>query len=137
MILRSGATTNIDFFRWLYALFLAEDANFKQKSRLRSGKHDEEALGPGWGVFVSNKPYLEYVSQFANQEEVSILGFARMLDNSNVWYQISHCVGFSAMWDSNRKRTKGLRATGIGAVVCARHGLYRPNGMGDLQVGKR
>ena len=53
------------------------------------------------------------------------------------WRQISHCVGFSAMEDANRKRMKGLRATGIGAVSCARHGLYRPNGMGDLQVGER
>lgn len=41
------------------------------------------------------------------------------------------------MWDANKKNTKGLRATGIGAVSCARHGLFRPNGMGDLQVGER
>ncbi|KAF9503292.1 hypothetical protein BS47DRAFT_1374483 [Hydnum rufescens UP504] len=27
--------------------------------------------------------------------------------------------------------------TGIGAVVCARHGLLRPNGIGDLQKGER
>ena len=53
------------------------------------------------------------------------------------YHQISHCVGFSAMWEANRKRTKGLRATGIGAVSCARHGLYCANGMGDLQVGER
>ena len=75
---------HIDLFRWLYALLLAEDANFKQKSRLRPGKHDEEALGPGWGTFVSNKPYLNYVSQFANQEEVGILWFTTLLAHSNV-----------------------------------------------------
>ena len=51
-------------FRWLYALFLAEDANFKQKAQLRSDSNKDPPLGPGWGTFVENKPYLEYVSQF-------------------------------------------------------------------------
>ncbi|KIL56756.1 hypothetical protein M378DRAFT_57844, partial [Amanita muscaria Koide BX008] len=105
--------------QWLHALILAEDANFKQKARLRSGKTDHDALGPGWGTFVAHKPYLEYVSQFADQNE------------------ISHCVGFAAMWSANTKGSKGLRATGIGAVSCARHEMYRPNGVGDLQVGER
>ena len=52
-------------------LILAEDANFKQKAWLWSGKTDNDALGPGWGTFMSNKPYLDYISQFANQDEVS------------------------------------------------------------------
>lgn len=51
--------------------------------------------------------------------------------------QISHCVGFAAMWNANSKKSEGLRATGIGAVICARHAQYRPNGMGDLQKGER
>jgi hypothetical protein len=58
-------------YRWLYTLILAEDANFKQKSRMRSGKTDLDPLGPGWGTFVSHEPYLNYVSQFADQKEVS------------------------------------------------------------------
>ena len=56
--------------RWLYTLILAEDANFKQKARLRSGKNVDPPLGPGWGTFVLNKPYLDYVSKFAHQDEV-------------------------------------------------------------------
>ena len=56
--------------RWLYTLILAEDANFKQKSRLRSGKNTDPPLGPGWGTFVSSQPYLDYVSKFANQDEI-------------------------------------------------------------------
>ena len=41
------------------------------------------------------------------------------------------------MWNANLKKSEGLRATGIGAVICARHAAYRPNGMGDLQKGER
>ena len=119
--------------RWLYTLILAEDANFKQKSRLRSGKSDQEALGPGWGTFVSHEPYLNHVSQFASQNEVSnCYNYRDDLDHLNA-IKVSHCVGFTAMLSANTKKSKGLRATGIGAVSCARHELYRPNGMGDLQ----
>lgn len=35
------------------------------------------------------------------------------------------------------KNSKGLRATGMGAVSCARHELFRPLGLGDLQKGER
>ena len=35
------------------------------------------------------------------------------------------------------KKLKGLRATGMAAVSCARHQLFRPLGMGDLQKGER
>jgi hypothetical protein len=59
--------------RWLYALFLAEDANFKQKAQLHSDTNKDPPLGPGWGTFVENKAYLEYVSQFADRDEVSSL----------------------------------------------------------------
>lgn len=51
--------------------------------------------------------------------------------------EISHCVGFAAMWNANTKKSEGLQATGIGAVVCARHAAYMPNRMGDLQKGER
>jgi len=61
-----------DQFRWLYALFLAEDANFKQKAQLRSDINKDPPLGPGWGTFVENEAYLGYVSQFAGQDEVSL-----------------------------------------------------------------
>jgi Kyakuja-Dileera-Zisupton transposase len=35
------------------------------------------------------------------------------------------------------KKSRGLRATGMGAVSCARHQLFRALGMGDLQKGER
>ncbi|KAK7022721.1 hypothetical protein VNI00_016997 [Paramarasmius palmivorus] len=104
---------------WLYALILSIDANFKQKARARANDSRDPALGPGWGCFVDNEEYMEEVRKQTKQDE------------------ISHCVGFSAIWKANTKKSKGLRATGIGAVTCARHELFRPNGMGDLQKGER
>ena len=41
------------------------------------------------------------------------------------------------MWNANSKKSEGLRATGVGAVICARHAVNMPNGMGDLEKGER
>jgi len=35
------------------------------------------------------------------------------------------------------KKSKGLHATGMAAVSCARHQLFQLLGMGDLQKGER
>jgi hypothetical protein len=37
----------------------------------------------------------------------------------------------------NNKKAKGLRATGVGSVSCARHEMFRPTGTGDLQKGEQ
>ena len=58
-------------FRWLYCLILAEDANFKQKARLRSDVTRDPPLGPGWGTFVENLAYIKYVAEATNADEVS------------------------------------------------------------------
>jgi hypothetical protein len=31
----------------------------------------------------------------------------------------------------------GLRVSGVDGCVCARHGVVRPRGLGDLQKGER
>ncbi|KAK7032539.1 hypothetical protein VNI00_012937 [Paramarasmius palmivorus] len=105
--------------RWLYTLILAMDANFKQKARSRPKDKLDETLGPGWGCVVDHDSYMALVNARRHADE------------------ISHCVGFNAIWNANTKKSKGLRATGIGAVICARHELFRPNGIGDLQKGER
>lgn len=53
------------------------------------------------------------------------------------YLQMSTCSGFSAMILANLKKAKGLNATGVVGVACARHEHWRPNGMGDLQKGER
>ncbi|KAJ7587055.1 hypothetical protein C8J56DRAFT_1083227 [Mycena floridula] len=108
--------------RWLYGLILAQDANFKQKLRACKGDIDDPTLGPGWATFVNEEAYLAYVSKYVGEDEL---------------LKINHCVSFAALWLANNKRSKGLRATGVGAVCCARHEMFRPNGMGDLEKGER
>ena len=56
--------------RWLYGLILQEDANFKQKSRLRSSDNRDPALGPGWATFVAGDAYFDHLSKYIDPEEV-------------------------------------------------------------------
>ncbi|KAJ7716210.1 hypothetical protein B0H16DRAFT_1801736 [Mycena metata] len=49
----------------------------------------------------------------------------------------AHLKGYVAEKDRDTRMTTGLRASGVGGVVCARHELMRPQGLGDLQKGER
>ncbi|KAJ7898799.1 hypothetical protein B0H13DRAFT_1884163 [Mycena leptocephala] len=74
-------------------------------------------IGDGLGYFVNHAKYTEFLRAHVSEEE------------------ISSCSGFQAMFLANKKRVKGLRTTGVGGVTCARHNMWRPNGIGDLQLG--
>jgi hypothetical protein len=51
--------------------------------------------------------------------------------------QASTCIAFAALLQKDTRLTTGLRVSGVGGVVCARHECMRPNGLGDLQKGER
>ncbi|KAG6912525.1 hypothetical protein DXG01_014015 [Tephrocybe rancida] len=104
---------------WLYQLILSQDANFRLKNRLHSSDDKDPSLGPGFAYFVASNEYLEHLSKYVDQDE------------------ISHCVGFAALWQANTRKAKGLRATGVGSVSCARHQMFHPTGTGDLQKGEK
>jgi hypothetical protein len=38
---------------------------------------------------------------------------------------------------ADTKASKGLAATGVGSIVCARHDMRLANGVGDLQKGEK
>ena len=46
-------------------------------------------------------------------------------------------MGFTAVSQANTRYSKGYVVTGIGSIVCARHGFILPNSTGDLQKGER
>lgn len=76
-------------------------------------------MDDGLGFFVYHADYTAFLRDYVSEEE------------------ISSCAGFQAMFLANMKRVKGLRTTGVGGVTCGRHNMWRPNGLGDLQLGER
>ncbi|KAG6836043.1 hypothetical protein H0H93_012007 [Arthromyces matolae] len=110
---------------WLYRLILSQDANFRLKNRLRSSTDRDPSFQPGFAYFVADNEYLSHLARFVGNSE------------SLTEDEISHCVGFAAIWLANSKKSKGLRATGVASVSCARHQFFRPNGTGNLQRGEK
>ncbi|KAJ6576737.1 hypothetical protein B0H10DRAFT_1836766, partial [Mycena sp. CBHHK59/15] len=105
--------------KYKYFLFLAQDCNFRLINRNVGSAAKDPIVGDGFGYFVNQEKYTEFLRTHVSEEE------------------ISSCSGFQAMFLANRKRVKGLRTTGVGGVTCARHNMWRPNGIGDLQLGER
>ncbi|KAI0038982.1 hypothetical protein FA95DRAFT_1585382 [Auriscalpium vulgare] len=104
---------------WLYRLNLAVDANFRLKNRLRSSKTLDPGLNTGKAYFVGDAEYEDHLAKYIDQDEMS------------------GCSRFAALAAANLKSTKGLRVTGVGGAFCARHDMWRPVGLGDLQKGER
>ncbi|KAJ7062443.1 hypothetical protein B0H15DRAFT_794789, partial [Mycena belliarum] len=106
-------------FRFLYMLILAIDANFRLKNRIRKNELEDPSFGSGWGHFVNYKPYTKHLKNYIAEKDIST------------------CIAFAALLQKDTRMTTGLRCSGVGGVVCARHELVRPQGMGDLQKGER
>ncbi|KAJ6610580.1 hypothetical protein B0H10DRAFT_1883358 [Mycena sp. CBHHK59/15] len=105
--------------KFLYALFLAMDANFRLKQKDVSTEEKDPGLGPGWAFFCEVKAYMEHLAQNWDQPQ-----------------ERSHCVAHDAV-DKPDREARGTASSGIGAVDCARHNMKRPNAVGDLQWGER
>ncbi|KAG1801184.1 hypothetical protein EV424DRAFT_1474766 [Suillus variegatus] len=106
--------------QWMYSVFLAIDANFRLKRRAISSDTKDPGLSSGWGYFVNEKHYKAYIG-----------------NNSAVIQERSACVNHNAVNMADVKISKGLAATGVGTVDCARHDMKLANGVGDLQKGER
>ncbi|EIW84486.1 hypothetical protein CONPUDRAFT_40308, partial [Coniophora puteana RWD-64-598 SS2] len=105
--------------KFLYCLFLAMDANFRLESRDRGRSVSDTELLDGLAYFVKTEPYMKHVRQYEKQKDTS------------------SCSSFRAISTVNSKSAKGLQATGVGMVMCARHEFIMPLGVGDLQGGER
>ncbi|KAG1760085.1 hypothetical protein EV702DRAFT_1208029 [Suillus placidus] len=106
--------------RWLYALFLAIDANFRLKRRIVSKDSVDPGLSRGWAYFVEETAYKTFLQSYSGGPQ-----------------QKSTCSSHNAVNMADTKVSHGLAATGVGTVDCARHNMKLPNGVGDLQKGER
>lgn len=63
---------DLGFYRYLFRLIVAMDANFKMKNRIRAREHDDPSLGPGWGAFVEPKRYKKHLRKYVAEKDVRI-----------------------------------------------------------------
>jgi hypothetical protein len=67
-----GAIGVSDPIRWLYALRLTIDANFRLKNKAHGIKNDSP-LGDGWGHWVLAEPYDSHIEKFGHVSEVGVI----------------------------------------------------------------
>lgn len=58
--------------RWLYALFLAIDANFRMRRKIVSSDVADPGLNKGWAYIVNEVPYKAYLKDYKGKPEVSL-----------------------------------------------------------------
>ncbi|KAJ6457034.1 hypothetical protein C8R47DRAFT_996066 [Mycena vitilis] len=106
--------------RFLYALFLAIDANFRMQRKDVSSEAADADLGNGLAFFGEITAYMDHLEK-----------------NWDKYPQPkSTCVAHDAV-NTPDKEVRGTASSGIGTVDCARHNMKRPRGVGDLQRGER
>ncbi|KAJ7092911.1 hypothetical protein B0H15DRAFT_777021 [Mycena belliarum] len=105
--------------RFLYALFLAIDANFRMKRKQVSSEEADPGLNHGAAFYSEVRAYMDHVGKHWDMEQ-----------------EKSTCVSHDAV-DLPDREARGTASSGIGTVDCARHNMKRPNGVGDLQKGER
>ncbi|KAF8888032.1 hypothetical protein BD779DRAFT_1611372 [Infundibulicybe gibba] len=105
---------------YLHSRFLAIDANFRLRRKDVSSDAADPSLSKGLSYFVEELEYKKYLTSSSTAPEPK-----------------STCSRHDAVNLASSKRNGGVAATGVGAVVCARHDFRLPNSVGDLQFGER
>ncbi|KAG1726114.1 hypothetical protein EDB19DRAFT_1897694 [Suillus lakei] len=106
--------------RFLYALFLGIDANFRLARRNVSSDIVNPGLNQGYAFFVEEQAYKSFIgSQERAVQEMSL------------------CSSHDAVNLADTRVSRGLAATGAGTVDCARHNFKWPCSVGDLQKDER
>ncbi|KAF8867794.1 hypothetical protein BD779DRAFT_1685311 [Infundibulicybe gibba] len=106
--------------KYIHSLFLAIDANFRLRRKDVSSNKADPSLSQGYSYFVEEREYKEYLRKCDKQPEPK-----------------STCSRHDAVNLAGSKSNRSVATTGVGAVVCARHGMNRPNSVADLQYGER
>lgn len=57
------------FIRWIYALFLAIDANFRLRRKIVSSDKVDPGLSDGWAFFVEEKEYKKHLALHWDQKQ--------------------------------------------------------------------
>ncbi|KAG1898331.1 uncharacterized protein F5891DRAFT_1129534 [Suillus fuscotomentosus] len=106
--------------RFLYALFLGIDANFRLAHCNVSSATADPGLNHRYAFFVEEHAYKSFIS---SQERAA--------------QEMSSCSSHNAVNLADTRVSRGLAATGAGTINCARHNFKQPCSVGDLQKGER
>lgn len=70
--LPEGWEKMLEGLAYIYALYLAKDANFRVRNGLISSDERDPTLGQGWGYFVNKPEYVEHLKKSVDTDEVNV-----------------------------------------------------------------
>ena len=123
-------------YRDIDALFVALDANFRLRHRAVLNDQSDPSLSQGWAYFVEDTAFKKYLCDHKNDTQEACL-LTPEYWHILILIQKSTCSNHNAVNMAGVKSKKNCDSTGVGMVVCARHGMRLPNGIADLQYGER
>ncbi|RXW12053.1 hypothetical protein EST38_g13799, partial [Candolleomyces aberdarensis] len=106
--------------RFLYALNLALDANFRMKRKDCSSEAADPGLSKGYAYVVEESAFQEYLKKHENETEPK-----------------STCSRHDAVNLADMRPGQGYASSGIATVECSRHNAKRPLAICDMQRGEK
>ncbi|KAG2059145.1 hypothetical protein BDR06DRAFT_875058, partial [Suillus hirtellus] len=103
---------------WLVMQRYVVDGNFTAQHMKMKTPEDDVSLADGKGYMVTEGPYETHIIESVEEKEKSSCSNHRAVNAANV-------------------QRSNLRATGVGATACARHGCFVPHAVVDFQKGER
>ncbi|KIJ28048.1 hypothetical protein M422DRAFT_61957 [Sphaerobolus stellatus SS14] len=64
-------------------------------------------------------------------------GWAYMVEPLQYQIKVCTCHALKVVLLQEGHEASGQNTSGVGGCICARHGLFRPNSVGDLQLGEK
>lgn len=107
-------------YRYIHALNIGLDANYRLKRKDVSSDEADPGLSRGFAYFVNDKPFRQALKEHENDREPK-----------------STCSRHDAVNLADVRPGQGYAATGVATVECIRHNMKRPGGVCDLQKGER
>ncbi|KAJ3569745.1 hypothetical protein NP233_g4852 [Leucocoprinus birnbaumii] len=102
----------------LYTLFISADGNFRLQRKHKNNDPDDFALIDGNAYFVKDDEFLDFVKDV------------------EAYSDDSTCSRLKAVRQQNKLKFRNAAITGVIAIQCARHGVYLPQGIVDLEKGE-
>ncbi|KAG1847220.1 hypothetical protein F4604DRAFT_1594685 [Suillus subluteus] len=118
-----------DYEEWLVMRRYVVDGNFTAQHMKMKIPEDDVSLADGKGYMVTEGPYQAHIHDSVEEREASS---SRLI----IFLKKSTCSNHRAVNATNIQRSN-LRATGVGATACARHGCFVPHAVVDFQKGER
>ncbi|KAG1720229.1 uncharacterized protein EDB91DRAFT_1064937, partial [Suillus paluster] len=107
-----------DYEEWLVMQRYVVDGNFTAQHMKMKIPEDNVSLADGKGYMVTEGPYQAHIHDSVEEREKSTCSNHRAVNEANI-------------------QRSNLRATGVGATACARHGCFVPHAVVDFQKGEQ